>query len=1810
MDPFAPPNVPDGAAARGAVDDGAPGPVVPMDLVLPGVPRVAIGPATPRSTDDLVAEVTNLDTLDDPALSWAWTVDGEPTEIEAATVPADQTARDQVWRVVVSADDGSTTRRAEASVVVQNGVPAVEVVTLTPDAPHRDDALTCDFAGWADPDGDAEAVAWRWRVERDGTERSISGDAATRDALDLLPGDLVSCAATPIDAYDTGVEVASPPATIANRAPTIEDARVVGPAAIGELLTCELDDVDDPDGDLLTLTWRWAVDGTAIDVDTGWWIVDRLGVVTCEATAFDAWDASEARTSAPVTVDDETGTFAEVRLEGGSACEPWTCTALGPSDPEGDPVEPVYGWRVDGVPIEADGPVLDASRVSGGQSVQCTAAAWDGETVDDLGEPVTGDAVASSTIVASALPDAPVEARLRAHGRPGDLAVCGLEGALAGCGGEAPSYHWTLNGARVAGETGETFDTTGLETGDRLRCAVIVEYDGVAGTPAVSGDLVLSATGYVIDGDRAAGRVGRGVAVADDLDGDQFAEIVIGSPGFARAGSSNNGAVYVVGGRDDLDVLDLATVRGDGEVVLEGNSGGYLVDRTVCQPWTTYSGGCPQIVEAGDLNGFIRAPDGAALGFSVAYAGDIDGDGVGDIIAAAPWEQLTDLWTGRTYVLSGGMLRPSSARDAVSGIDGTGYVFDGECGRRADLDDQVDDPDHETNGDLAGYTVAGIGDVNGDGLTDFAVGAPNSGREDNGVIYVVYGRADGQRITADDLYQQGCDVEPDLFEGPGIDGFAIVGFDPDSDRANFGNVIDTAGDFDGDGYDDIFVHGNLGVGDSYIVRGGPVGATVYLETATLPEVISIDHGRSPGGNLITGEIWGRLAGGLPAGGGGDVNGDGYDDLVFQAWDRDNSTIVAVLLGGPLPDAPLELDATADGSRGWTFPGFIGFESGQGSMTIVGDVNGDGYDDFAIGAPGADRRNRGSTYLFFGSPDDPGVTVADVVSGVGGFYLGGEVREDRLGSAVAGGDIDGDGLDDLLVGVPGFDVADLTDAGRVIVEYGRDFTASIDLYGGRGPDELVGTDGEDRIVGGQGDDLLIGGGGTDVLYGGAGDDVISIADGSFRRARGGAGDDTLRFARSMPDPDLREFGARIADFERLEIDGQNLTLSSANVLAMSDNDNRLIVTGASGSITTVAGEPWQDTGTVEVGGVTYITLVDGWAELWIDSRLDTSIPPSQPREPLRFDELAAPGDVVIALGTTDPDGDDANLTFALVSGDADAFSLDADTGEVRWVGDEALDFETDERVVEWVVDITDEDDLTLRAEIRLEVLDVNEPPAFASDTVTFSVEEDASDVDIIARPNAIDLDAGDTVTYAITDDPDALFRVDPDTGAVRLREGAALDYETDVEHGFTLRATDRGELSATTTVTIRVLDQDVLERELATVYQLRNRSLIEDAPGGERDSELFDLISAVGPSLCWGQDLRVPAWATFMYHGMFVSLQHSGGYELCFYAAGTQSNGSLNADIPADVTLEFPDEIVPGEPFDLVLDTTGRADEARIWGATPEAFIELAAVLESDGYFAEICFGDECSTIMNLPPSGTTRYDDEIGFRAASFELALTDGDGVAAETPEAVPVSSTPLVVDGRTWTLYFADVLGISPFEGEGDFGGFYAEWILLRPEMIAGHTGAWSVAYEQLAGDELVVRLESGVERRVDIESTPVTANLTVTRDMDENADGRIDFEIEYRAAARITTTADTLYYAGYGLRAGDYRFYELDERGRRTGSVLTYGPFVNDFCSPSRAVGPEAEVGDTCLRVTYEDEYDFETHAFEPLRIHGSIDLAEAP
>lgn len=511
--------------------------------------------------------------------------------------------------------------------------------------------------------------------------------------------------------------------------------------------------------------------------------------------------------------------------------------------------------------------------------------------------------------------------------------------------------------------------------------------------------------GLIIQGAMENHSTGISVSSAGDINADGFDDIVIGAP---RTFTPPGGVAYVVfGAADNLGVdvngrqtLDLANLSSTDGFVIRGG-------------------------DAGDR-----------IGDSVSNVGDVNGDTIDDLIIGAPFGDLGGFNAGEAYVIFGSNnsfglnVNGQQVIDLATLSPNAGFIIQGE--------------QFSTS---IGSFVSGKGDVNGDGIADIIIGAPQGRINSNfvtGGVYIVFGstgvfgtETNGRRII-------------DLTTFTAEEGFSILGSELNS---QIGISVSSSGDVNSDGISDIIIGAStanknaLVAGKAYVVFGS---MNILGVNTTGRQILDLASLSPTEGFAIPGVEFASLTG-QSVSTGADINADGFDDILIGAPSADsfgvNSGETYVVFGntnnfGDIVNGQQELDLSAlSMNEGFVIQSNQSMDTMGASVSSAGDINADGFDDIIIGAPG-DVFTEGKVYILFGGTTDfsieiNGRQVFDLTTlpSEKGIIIQGDELFDRLGTFVSSaGDINSDGFDDIIVGAPGGDDGG-TDAGEAYVIFG-------------------------------------------------------------------------------------------------------------------------------------------------------------------------------------------------------------------------------------------------------------------------------------------------------------------------------------------------------------------------------------------------------------------------------------------------------------------------------------------------------------------------------------------------------------------------------------------------------------------------------------------------------------------------------------------------------------------------------------------------------------------------------------------------------
>ena len=305
--------------------------------------------------------------------------------------------------------------------------------------------------------------------------------------------------------------------------------------------------------------------------------------------------------------------------------------------------------------------------------------------------------------------------------------------------------------------------------------------------------------------------------------------------------------------------------------------------------------------------------------------------------------------------------------------------------------------------DYAGQSVSAAGDINGDGFDDLVIGAPyaSNGATYAGKAYVVFGGAPG---LPSPLNLSTLDASSGMVI-TGANAFDYVGFS-----------VAEAGDVNGDGFADVLIGApSSSLGDGY----AGAAFVVFGSDQPLPVALSVSDLDGANGFAIPG-IVAYSESGTAVSGAGDINGDGIDDLIIGTPYTDSGTAYVVFGSDQGWGATFDL-AALNGTNGFRIDGDESGDTLGKSVSAAGDINGDGIDDLVVGATlaGTTGAYSGAAYVVFGSNSafTHPLNVA-TLNGGNGFAIVGVSDGDSAGFSVsAAGDVNGDILDDLIIGAP-------------------------------------------------------------------------------------------------------------------------------------------------------------------------------------------------------------------------------------------------------------------------------------------------------------------------------------------------------------------------------------------------------------------------------------------------------------------------------------------------------------------------------------------------------------------------------------------------------------------------------------------------------------------------------------------------------------------------------------------------------------------------------------------------------------------------
>jgi len=441
----------------------------------PAVDSVQVLPESPQTGDELTCDYSTSDTDGDAVeVEITWAVNGFTVAVTGDTMDSSWTSKSDVVSCTVTPTDETDDGEALTSgaVIIGNTAPSIAGVRIVPEELYAGDAPTCEYDGYADVDGDADASTIEWSVNG-----SVVGTGAVLSSP-FRKDDVVSCLVTPFDGFTAGTPV-SESVTVDNTAPSIESVTMLPwPAYADSTITCTAWGYTDADSDPDDSYVVWSVNGgiTAIGGSlTG--MFSGGDVVTCAMTPFDG-EAEGMPISMTQAISNSTPSITGVRVSptDAEAGDTLTCESIGYTDIDDDPEASTIVWLVNDFEVGVTSPTL-SSGFSGGDRVTCLLTVSDGES--------SGLTMSDTVTIGN---HAPVITDLSFGPLPAATdSILYAEVEAEDEDGDAMSYRytWFVNGVSVS-ESGESLDGRDwFERGDEVSLTVTVT-DGATDSDPVS----------------------------------------------------------------------------------------------------------------------------------------------------------------------------------------------------------------------------------------------------------------------------------------------------------------------------------------------------------------------------------------------------------------------------------------------------------------------------------------------------------------------------------------------------------------------------------------------------------------------------------------------------------------------------------------------------------------------------------------------------------------------------------------------------------------------------------------------------------------------------------------------------------------------------------------------------------------------------------------------------------------------------------------------------------------------------------------------------------------------------------------------------------------------------------------------------------------------------------------------------------------------------------------------------------------------------------------------------------------------------
>jgi hypothetical protein len=711
----------------------------------PVLETVTLSPIDPLTTDTLNCMATGtVDSDGDTVtLSTVWTVDGSPVDTGSDTLGPEDFNPGSFISCAVTPDDGEALGDTLSSSVVRVNVPPVlHSVSISPEMPTVEDTLSCVVGLMTDSDGDPVSHSIKWFIN--GIDVGVTAESL--DAGWFAKDDEIHCEATPDDGYESGASLSADAVTVENAVPAITDVSLSPETATTHTVITASVSAADADLDSITFEYSWSVNDVVISSDgsslDGSLYFDKDDTVTLSVTASDGTDTTAPWVTPDLLVANSPPTPPSVSITPeapAAAVDDLVCAVSEPStDDDLDAVNYSISWSRDGEAFTATidtavpGDTIPGHVTLAGEDWSCSVTPTDGTDVGDPGmatvrpewrfsgwgdDPFPLTAADAHLVGTSNLANAGAELAIA-----GDVDGDGMLDILVGApqnddGGpnSGKAYlvlashfvgsdtallsdaHRIFAGVDEAGRLGFALAGGGNVGGDLRPDLFIGAYgqdylepdDGTIGVfwdggPSSPDPLSLDDADVIIHGGTDRELAGYDLALIPDMDGDSLDELLVGAP-HNDSGGSRSGVAYLVRGSelstgDTVDLADMPHLYGE--------------------------------------SGLDRAGD------QVRHAGDLDTDGIPDLMISAPFNETGGNKAGRVYI--------------VYGVDALSY----STLLLADADIRIEG---EAAFDEAGTGVASGQDVDGDGASEIIIGAPlnDAGEENAGRAYLFWGASLG-----------------------------------------------------------------------------------------------------------------------------------------------------------------------------------------------------------------------------------------------------------------------------------------------------------------------------------------------------------------------------------------------------------------------------------------------------------------------------------------------------------------------------------------------------------------------------------------------------------------------------------------------------------------------------------------------------------------------------------------------------------------------------------------------------------------------------------------------------------------------------------------------------------------------------------------------------------------------------------------------------------------------------------------------------------------------------------------------------------